>query len=260
MSGWSLPVDKQDLAERFSKAASDYDSLARVQQLVGAELLALLPARRFDRGLDLGCGTGFFLPGLATRCDTLLGLDLAPGMLSVARKKVQAAQMICGDAEQLPLRSASMDLIYSSLALQWCASLPQALAEIHRVLRPGGIFAFTTLGAQSLHELRAAWREVDHLEHVNPFIPLDTLQYLCLERGFSSIDWLNRSHTLHYSSLHELLMSLKGVGANQVTGARASGLGGRKRLRTLEQAYEKMQGPTGLLPMSYEVCYGVLMR
>ncbi|MGL4206697.1 MAG: malonyl-ACP O-methyltransferase BioC [Aeromonadaceae bacterium] len=260
MGDWSLAVDKQDLAERFSKAACDYDSLARVQQLVGAQLLSRLPERRFERGVDLGCGTGFFLPDLAKRCDTLLGLDLAPGMLRVAQQKVEAAQMICGDAEQLPLRDASVDLIFSSLALQWCASLPQALAEIHRVLRPGGIFAFATLGTQSLHELRSAWREVDHLEHVNPFISDHTLQYLCLEHGFSSIDWLNCSHTLHYASLHELLMSLKGVGANQVTGARASGLGGRQRLRALAQAYGKMQGPTGLLPMSYEVCYGVLMR
>ncbi len=260
MSDWSSPVDKRDLADRFSKAAGDYDRLARVQQQVGGELLALLPDAHFERGLDLGCGTGYFLPELAKRCERLMGLDLAPGMLQVARQKRVSAELLCGDAEQLPFSDASVDLIFSSLALQWCASLPQALSEIYRVLRPGGIFAFATLGEASLHELRAAWREVDHLEHVNQFISSHTLQYLCSEHGFLSIDWLNRSHTLHYSSLHELLMSLKGIGANQVTGARAAGLGGRSRLRALELAYERMQGPSGLLPMSYEVCYGVLMR
>lgn len=260
MSDWSLSVDKLDLAERFGKAAPDYDRLARLQQQVGAELLALLPEVSFERGLDLGCGTGYFLPELAKRCASLLGLDLAPGMLQVARHKLGSAQLICGDAEQLPFASGSLDLIYSSLALQWCASLPQALSEIHRVLRPGGFFAFSTLGAESLSELRAAWREVDHLDHVNPFITANTLQYLCSEHGFSSLVWLSRSHTLHYPTLHEVLMSLKGIGANQVTGARAAGLGGRKRLHCLEQAYGKMQEPTGLLPVSYEVCYGVLMR
>lgn len=260
MSDWSLSVDKRDLAERFGKAADRYDSLALLQQQVGQHLLSLLPELSFERGLDLGCGTGYFLPALATRCATLLGLDLAPGMLQVARHKRGSAQLICGDAEQLPLASGSLDLIYSSLALQWCASLPQALAEIYRVLRPGGFFAFATLGAESLSELRAAWREVDHLDHVNPFITSQTLQYLCSEHEFTSIVWLSRSHTLHYPTLHELLMSLKGIGANQVTGARAAGLGGRKRLHCLEQAYGKMQEPTGLLPVSYEVCYGVLMR
>lgn len=60
--------------------------------------------------------------------------------------------------------------------------------------------------------------------------------------------------------LRELLTSLKGIGANQVTGHRATGLGGRNRLFELEQAYESQRDYTELLPLSYEVCYGVLTR
>ena len=87
MSDWSSPVDKRDLADRFSKAAGDYDRLARVQQQVGGELLALLPDAHFERGLDLGCGTGYCTRALAQRYGAGQGLavDLAEGMLRHAR-------------------------------------------------------------------------------------------------------------------------------------------------------------------------------
>lgn len=260
MPEWSLEVNKQDLAERFGKAASIYDQYALLQQQVGHTLIELLPDSVFAQGMDLGCGTGFFLPQLAARCQRLLAVDLATGMLRQAMKRDGAAYFICGDAEQLPLMGQSLDLVYSTLALQWCEQLPVALAEIYRVLRPGGFFAFSTLTEGSLSELRSAWRDVDHQDHVNPFITRDTLQYLCDDCGFRSLVWQEHHHVLHYATLRDLLMSLKGIGANQVTGRKSSGLAGRNRLHLLEMAYQKMQSSSGELPLSYEVCYGVLMR
>ena len=136
MPEWSLDVNKQDLAERFGKAASVYDQYALLQQQVGDTLIELLPEGLFVQGMDLGCGTGFFLPQLAARCQRLLAVDLATGMLRQASQRGVDAYFICGDAEQLPLMDHSLGLVYSTLALQWCEQLPVALAEIYRVLRP----------------------------------------------------------------------------------------------------------------------------
>lgn len=260
MNDWSITVDKMDLAARFGKAAGDYDRHAHVQQQIGEQLLGLISQQYYEVALDLGCGTGFFLQKLQPLCDKLIGLDLSFGMLGAAMEKAPGAHFICGDAELLPLPDASVDLIFSSLALQWCSSLPQALREIYRVLRPGGQVAFATLSAGSLLELRRSWRQVDDLDHVNPFIDEDRLQSLCLEQDFCLQYWLSRRHVLHYSTLRELLMGLKGIGANQVTGQRAPGLSGRQRWLALEKAYENERDNTGLLPVSYEVCYGVLTR
>ena len=82
-------VDKAQLARRFGAAARHYDAHARFQQEVGQALLERMPDSQVGTdltvsGLDLGCGTGFFLPALAGRCSELTGLDLAPGMLAQA--------------------------------------------------------------------------------------------------------------------------------------------------------------------------------
>lgn len=260
MNDWSLPVDKIDLAARFGKAATHYDQHAIVQQQIGEHLLHLISQQNYEVALDLGCGTGFFLQKLQPLCDKVVALDLSFGMLMAATQKASRASFVCGDAEQLPLSDAGFDLVFSSLALQWCASLPQALREIYRVLRPGGRVAFATLSAGSLLELRRAWQQVDDLDHVNRFIGEERLQSLCLQQGFRTEQWSCRRHILHYPTLRELLMGLKGIGANQVTGQRASGLSGRQRWLALEKAYENERDNTGLLPVSYEVCYGVLTR
>lgn len=260
MSEWLLDVNKADLAERFGKAAPVYDLHALLQREVGELLLTLLPPESFDMAMDLGCGTGYFLPALAKRSKMVLGVDLSSGMLGQAAKRQSGAQLFCGDAEQLPITTNSLDLVYSTLALQWCASLPLALSEVFRVLRPGGCFAFATLIDGSLSELRDAWRDVDHQDHVNPFIRCQTLQYLCDACGFKAAGWQEQQHRLYFSSLHELLMSLKGIGASQVTGQKSGGLGGRNRLHLLGEAYKKKQNSCGELPLSYEVCYGVLRK
>ncbi len=76
---------------------------------------------------------------------------------------------IAGDAERLPVHDASCGLIFSSLAVQWCADFAAVLSEAHRVLQPGGVLAFASLCVGTLDELRESWRAVDGLVHVNRF-------------------------------------------------------------------------------------------
>ncbi len=260
MPEWQLVVDKQDLAARFGKAAGEYDRHAQLQQAVGEALLATIPQRNYPLALDLGCGTGFFLPKLRPLCQQLLALDLAPGMLAAARRRLPDPWLLCGDAEQLPLADASVDLIFSSLALQWCARPAQAFRELHRVLKPGGLLVFSTLTAGTLTELRQAWQQVDALDHVNRFIELAELRLRVEQAGFTVQQWHSVAHRLYYPGLPELLKSLKGIGANQVGGRRAGGLGGRQRYAGLEQGYARFRDTDGRLPVTYDVCYGVLCR
>jgi len=123
--------------------------------------------------LDLGAGTGRVTRELKRRYPRALviALDLAPGMLREARRQpalVAAFERVCADALQLPLADASVDLVFSSLMLQWCEPLGEAIAEVRRVLRPEGFFAFS-LWAPDLNELRQAWSQADGYNHVNHF-------------------------------------------------------------------------------------------
>src|SRR6185437_15195520 len=97
--------------------------------------------------LDLGCGTGRVTRELKRRYprSQVLALDLAPGMLREARRHqglLRRFARVCGDALALPLKAASVDLVFSNLMLQWCEPLAAALGEVQRVLAPEGFFAF----------------------------------------------------------------------------------------------------------------------
>ena len=133
----------------FSRAAASYDSYAKLQQQVGEQLLATVPSgtrQQVRQAVDMGCGTGYFIPRLVEsfQPEHLTGVDLAPGMLSYAREHHAGDNIswVCGDAEALPLAADSVDLIFSSLAIQWCENLPGCLPRcIGYCVRAGSLFS-----------------------------------------------------------------------------------------------------------------------
>jgi len=254
--------DKRQVAASFSRAAESYDGVAALQRAVGAELLARLPAElNPPRWLDLGCGTGHFSRALAARFPqaTGLALDIAEGMLRHAQPLGGARHFVAGDAERLPLKSQTSGLLFSSLAVQWCADFAAVLGEAERVLQPGGIFAFTSLCVGTLQELRDSWQAVDGLVHVNRFRHFEDYQRLCAASGLRVLSLETRPQVLHYPDLRSLTHELKALGAHNLNPGRPGGLTGRARIRALVEAYERFRQPQGL-PATYRVVYGVLRK
>lgn len=254
--------DKRQVAASFSRAAASYDSVAELQRAVGGELLARLPAELApSRWVDLGSGTGHFSRALAERFPEARGtaVDIAEGMLRHARPQGGASQFVCGDAERLPLASASQQLIFSSLALQWCADFAAVLAEARRVLLPGGVFAFTSLCVGTLQELRDSWQAVDGFVHVNRFRQFADYQALCAASGLEVLELRCERRVLHYRDLRQLTHELKALGAHNLNPGRPDGLTGRARVLALVEAYERLRDTKGL-PASWQVVYGVLRK
>jgi len=254
--------DKRQVAASFSRAAASYDSVAALQRAVADSLLVQLPADlRPQRWLDLGCGTGYCSRALAQRygAEQGLALDLAEGMLRHARPQGGAAHFIAGDAERLPLAPASCDLLVSSLALQWCGDFAAVLAEARRVLRPGGVLAFSSLCVGTLHELQASWQAVDGHVHVNRFRTFNTYQHLCAASGLQVRALQVQPQVLHYPDVRSLTGELKALGAHNLNPGRPGGLTGRERIRALLAAYEGFRQPQGL-PATYQVLYAVLHK
>ncbi|WP_449430170.1 malonyl-ACP O-methyltransferase BioC [Pseudomonas putida] len=258
----ALP-DKRQVAASFSRAAASYDSVAALQRAVGASLLAQLPEDLApSRWLDLGSGTGHFSRVLGKRFTQATGLavDIAEGMLRHAREEQGAAQYhVAGDAERLPLADGCVDLVFSSLAVQWCGQFASVLEEARRVLRPGGVLAFSSLCVGTLDELRASWQAVDGLVHVNRFRRFEDYQRLCAASGLQLLGLQRRAHVLHYPHVRGLTHELKALGAHNLNPGRPSGLTGRARMQGLLQAYEAFRQPEGL-PATYQVVYGVLRK
>ncbi|MFJ3487074.1 malonyl-ACP O-methyltransferase BioC [Pseudomonas sp. NPDC090202] len=254
--------DKRQVAASFSKAAASYDSVADLQRAVGSELLSRLPTTLTPaRWLDLGSGTGYFSRALAERFvgSEGLALDIAEGMLRHARPLGGASHYVAGDAENLPLRDASVDLMFSSLAVQWCSDFSAVLAEAGRVLQPGGVFAFASLCVGTLYELRDSWQAVDGMVHVNRFREFADYQQLCAASGLQvrSLDVL--PHVLHYPDVRSLTHELKALGAHNINPGRPGGLTGRARIQALIEAYEGFRQENGL-PATYQVVYAVLEK
>ena len=251
------------LRSAFERASASYDANAVLHTQVRVELLERLDVLAFTPAtvLDLGAGTGQATRALRERYRRarVLALDLAPGMLAAARARqswLRPFDRVCADGTRLPLREGSIELVFSSLMLQWAVDLDAVLAEARRVLAPRGCFTFATFGPDTLHELRAAWRAADAFGHVNDFVDMHALGDALVRAGFADPVMDVDRHRLSYPSAAALMRDLKLVGTHNVAAGRPAGLTGRARLARVEAAYAAMRLPDGRLPATCEVIYG----
>ena len=255
---------KRDIAASFGRAAPGYEAAASLQRETGAALLAMLAPAAARRVLDLGCGTGHFAVQLAARYAdaAIVAVDIAEGMLRHARTGApdHRIEWVCGDAEQLPLAPASIGLVFSNLALQWCANPLPAFAEIARVLAPGGQAAIATRADDTLWELRAAWRAVDDGIHVNRFETVSSLVAAACAAGLRVRALAQRQHRPAYADVRALAHELRTLGAHNLNAGRAAGLAGRDTWQRLQDAYAALANPDGSLPATWRVIHLVLER
>jgi malonyl-CoA O-methyltransferase len=259
--------DKRAVRRAFERAAEGYERSAALQREVGARLLAHLDPIRVApaRLLDLGSGPGAFFEPLAKRFAgaEIVAIDLAFNMLRAAQRRMpwwrralsaRAPRLICADAESLPLRGSSAQLVFSNLALQWCA--PAAVfAECARVLETGGLMLFSTFGPDTLKELRDAFATVDGGAHVNSFVDMHDLGDGLVQAGFADPVMEMEMLTLEYASVEAIARELKAIGGHNALPGRARGLSGRHRWARMVEHYERLRRE-GSLPATFEVIYG----
>ena len=255
-------LDRPSIRTSFDRASANYEAAAVLQARVNEELMSRLDLFKFQPQLivDLGTGTGQGAEELKRRYRRALvvALDMAPGMLREANKRqhlFRRFERICADAMRLPFADSSVDVVFSSLMLQWCDPLDVTFAEIRRVLKPEGFFAFSTFGPDTLKELRASWAEADGYNHVNQFVDMHDVGEALVRAGLVEpvldVDRIQ----LTYADTLGLMRDLKAIGAHNVTEGRSRGLTGRARLARVQAAYETYRRD-GRLPATYEVIYG----
>jgi malonyl-CoA O-methyltransferase len=260
-------VNPHEVRASFDRASATYEAAAVLQARVADELLSRLEPFNFKPAVvvDLGAGTGRMTGELKKRYRSALvvALDLAPGMLHEARRHqhlFRRFERVCADAMRLPLADASVDVMVTSLMLQWCDPPDQAFAEIRRVLKPDGFVAFSTFGPDTLRELRSAWAEADGVDqpydHVNHFTDMHDVGDAVVRAGLSEPVLDVDRMRLTYPNTMALMRDLKAIGAHNMTAGRPRGLVGRARMERMQRAYEAFRRD-GSLPATYEVVYGV---
>lgn len=262
-------IDKTAIAKSFSDAAKVYDSVAKFQQQVGRKLLKYLPKQSANRLIDLGAGTGFFSSAIHQHYPgaDLIELDISDHMLAQSRERRSHSKASDGltlqvqaDFEALPVRSNSIDILYSNLSLQWCHRPEQLFADLFRSVTAGGSVIFTTLLDGSLYELKQAWSSVDAAVHVNPFDQPERLKEAIEQSGFVIGRWDINDEVQGFDTLAELIRSVKDIGAHNMNANRPKGLMGKNRFRRFTDAYEAQRPTQGQLPLTYRVLYAVLSK
>jgi malonyl-CoA O-methyltransferase len=255
--------DKRRIAAAFNRAAPVYAANAILQNRVADSLADRLALFRIapERILDAGSGCGNGTTQLRRRFPKaqVLAFDLAYEMLRTHRGRgirrwFAGERFVCGDVEQLPFADRSIDLVFSSLALQWSTDLDAALAEFARVLRPGGLLLFSSLGPDTLRELRSSWAAVDADAHVNTFLDMHDIGDRLIHAGLAG-PVLDVEHvTMTYADVTAVLRDLKSIGADQVLGPRHPRLTSPGRMKRMIAQYENHRRD-GLIPATYEVVY-----
>jgi len=255
-------IDLARVRRSFGRSARAYDAAAVLQKRVRDELLGRLDVVRLEPAvvLDLGAGTGHASLALKRRyrSSQVIALDLAEGMLREAGRRqtlLRRFRRVCGQASALPLRDASVDLVFSNLMLQWCQVPDAVFSECRRVLKPGGLFTFTSFGPDTLVELRRAWAAADSRTHVNRFIDMHDLGDALVRSGLAEPVLDVERFTLTYADVCDLMRDLKEIGAHNANAGRPRGLTGKGTLARMTEAYEAFR-KDGRLPATYEVVYG----
>lgn len=247
---------KRAIRKAFDGAAESYDNAASVQREICGHLagLALSHGLHETRGLllDVGCGTGFGLACLGEHAPaaTRIALDFAPAML----RRLPAGPgvvALCADLEAMPLPDASIDAVWSSLALQW--STPErAFTEIARVLKPGGRTWVASLGPGTFEELRRAFGCVDKARHVIDFHAPGAWTAAASTAGLRVRELREKRCHAWNRSLRGLLNDIRAIGAHSLGDSPRKPLL-RQQWRVLEASYEGCRQANGLLPATYDV-------
>lgn len=262
---------KHDIRAAFEASADRYDEVAFLQREVGSRLLERLQLLKAQpqQILDVGSGTGFCSEALAKHYKQarIVSLDLSEAMLCHVRQRYSRWDrlrhkhgFVAGDAERLPFADASFDMLFSNLTVQWCSDLEQTFSEFRRVLKPGGALLYTTLGPDTLKELRTSWAMVDDRVHVNTFLDMHDVGDAMLRARLAEPVLDTELLTLTYRQSMMLMRDLKDLGAHNINPGRNRGLTGPRKLKAVMEAYEQFRQGDGLLPATYEVVYGHAWR
>jgi len=237
-------IDARAARRRFERAAAAYLAAARLETEVGTRMLERLDYVRIApaRILDAGSGPAPQAVALGKRYPgaQLLAVDFSLPMLRQARAMGWLARLrgarrpaaICASLERLPFAAGSVQLLWSNMALHWVQDPRAALAEFQRVLAPEGLLMFSTLGPDTLKELRA----VAGKGRVHSFADMHDLGDWLVAAGFSAPVMDMETLTLEYRDVPALLSELRASGQTSARADRPRGLAGKGLLASLAPA------------------------
>ncbi len=204
-------INKKAVGEKFESSASTYDENAIVQNRIAATLWKLWRENMTSQPcsiLEIGAGTGMLTIEYAP---VLTDADITTWDLTNAIRPLPTGKAVTGDAEELVYDALpdSFDTIVSASTFQWFNSLPMFLNNASRIMRRGGILAFSTFGHDNMKELSAI---------TGSSLRYFSKQELCdmIPEGFEICEALEERITMYFNSPRDILVHLRDTGVNGV--------------------------------------------
>jgi malonyl-CoA O-methyltransferase len=255
-------LNDDHIRRRFERSASNFDRADFVHATTRDGLLARIEPLLVEAKtvVDLGSATGAASKLLGKRFPKarVVSVDIAHGMLQKARSRkswFQKTSFAQADASALPFANESIDVIFSNQLLPWFSNPDPVFAEVARVLKKGGVFAFATLGPDSLQELSRAWRQIDDEVHVNRFPDMHNLGDGLVNAGLSDpvldVDRLS----ITYPDTESLFRDLTAAGARNTLRQRRDSLTGKQRFGAMTAALAA-NANNGKIMLDLELVFG----
>ncbi len=230
-------IDTRLVVKTNTRASSDYHRFSEVCDIIADrmyERLGLL-SQSPKRILDLGTGDGRHLSVLKKMFPSALvvGADICHQGLASCRQQRSLlsrvtgnhAGLVCLDAAQpQPFESGAFDLIVSNLLLPWVHPCETFAKELNRLLSSDGAFFVSSVGPDTLIELRHAWQQIDSAEHVNAFLDMHDLGDVLHGAGITDPVMDTERLQVSFTSVHKLLDELVHTGCTNVLYGRRRGL------------------------------------
>ena len=255
-------LDERAIQRQFARVAATYDSASLLQKKIANELVDRieLVSPTPDTLLDLGSATGYLGRRAVEKFPALsvITIDRVTAMANESSSADPSARPVIALAENLALAQESVPLVLSNMLLHWC-DVGAVFFEVARVLEIGGAFLFSTLGPDTLMELREAWAEVDDYPHVHEFIDMHNLGDALVTAGFSEPVLDADRLSVTYKDVSRLVAELRHGGGANVRLDRRRTCTGKERYRRFMDAYEEFR-EEGRLASTWEVIYGLATK
>ena len=252
----------RDVRRRADAAAATFDDADFVHALTRKGLLDRLQPIVVDASLvvDLGTATGSAMRSLASRFrgGRIVGVDASHAMLLRAHRKqgrLARKWLVQADACRLPFADHSVDVVFANMLLPYLDAPLKLFTEVSRVLRRDGVFAFSTLGPDSLQELRHAWPRTGAQAPPSPFLDMHDVGDAVVRSGLRDpvldVDRL----TVTYPDAAAVFRDLTAMGGRNSRYSGSGGLVGGARYAAMLDALERCR-KDGVLSFDLELVYG----
>jgi malonyl-CoA O-methyltransferase len=220
-------IDRRAARRRFERAAPSYTEAARLEAEVEARMLERLDYLKLAprRILDAASGPPRRALGKRYPGAEVIALDFSLGMLRRGEGFFfqKRPYRLCADLELLPLAAEAIDFAWCNMALHWLSDPLPALREFARVLVPEGLLMFSTLGPDTLKELRAA----AGASRVHAFTDMHDLGDMLVAAGFTAPVMDMEMLDIAYRDPRSLLADLRASGQTNARADRPRGMAGK---------------------------------